>query len=239
MPKAYKRGYPVALLVGIEKDHAVVWQIFSHVAKNQQTIRLNASRNDEKALYSFHESIVNALRPTLKEGIRSIIVASPPKTNYATEFQNHIKYHHSWLNSGINKATFSSIEGSASTPSKVAELSKRIMFKKSIGETTSEETESLVEILNQRLNDQENLVFFSLQEAENLIIAQRLNAKTMPDYLLLTNSYLQNSHQKNRIQRLLQIAKNKQVKTRVINSETAAGKRLMQLGGIVCLVRPK
>ncbi len=37
-PKNYKRGYPVAVLVGIEQDHAAIWQIFSQVAKQQQTI---------------------------------------------------------------------------------------------------------------------------------------------------------------------------------------------------------
>ena len=85
-PKAYRRGYPVAVLVGIEQNHAALWHVFSQVAKHQQTIPLNGGRSDPKAVYSFHESIVNALRPTLKEGVRSIIIASPAKTSYAQEF---------------------------------------------------------------------------------------------------------------------------------------------------------
>ena len=68
--------------------------------KHQQTIPLNGGRSDPKAVYNFHESIVNALRPTLKEGVRSIIIASPAKTSYAQEFLNHIKAHHSWLLQG-------------------------------------------------------------------------------------------------------------------------------------------
>ncbi len=85
-PKNYKRGYPVAMLIGIEVDHAALWQIFSQVAKPQQTIFINGERKDQKALYTFHETIINALRPVLKEGVRSIIVASPPRTSYATGF---------------------------------------------------------------------------------------------------------------------------------------------------------
>jgi stalled ribosome rescue protein Dom34 len=35
----------------------------------------------------------------------------------------------------------------------------------------------------------------------------------------------------------MQIAQNKKVKTRVIDAESNAGKRLTQLGGIVCLAK--
>lgn len=77
-PKSYRRGYSVAVLIGLEQDHAAVWQIFSNVAKQQQTVPLNGGRSDSKAVYSFHEAIVNAIRSTLKEGVKSIIVAAPP-----------------------------------------------------------------------------------------------------------------------------------------------------------------
>ena len=144
--------------------------VFSQVAKQQQTIPLNGSRNDPKAAYSFHESIVNALRPTLKEGVRSVIIASPTKTSYAQEFLNHIKAHHTWLLQGANKAAFSTITGSASTPQQVAALTKTTAFKELISETTAQETENLLEILEKRLNAADNLVLFSLQEAENIIL---------------------------------------------------------------------
>ena len=237
-PKAYRRGYPVAVLVGIESDHAALWQVFSKVAKHQQTITLDGNRSDPKAVYNFHESIVNALRPTLREGVRSIILASPAKTGYAQEFQNHIKTHQTWLLQGPNKATFSTITGSASTPTDVAALTKTAAFKQLINETTAQETENLLEILEKRLSEADNLVLFSLEEAENLILNTQPARKLKPEYLLLTDNYLSGSRRKNRVQRLLQIAKNKGVKTRVINAESAAGKRLTQLGGLVCLAKP-
>ena len=172
-PKAYRRGYPVAILAGIENDHAALWQVFSQVAKHQQTIPLNGDRSDPKAVYNFHESIVNALRPTLKEGVRSIIVASPAKTSYAQEFLNHIKAHHSWLLQGPNKATFSTITGSASTPPQVAALTKTAVFKQLIQETASEETENLLEILRNASTQRTILCFFRWKKQKTLFLANK------------------------------------------------------------------
>jgi len=238
-PKSYRRGYPVAVLVGIEQNHAALWQIFSQVAKHQQNIALNCDRNDPKALYSFHETIINALRPILKEGIRSIIVASPAKTNYSQQFLNHIKGHHSWLLQGPGKAVFSPITGSASTPPQVAALTQTTVFKQLISDTTAEETENLLEILEKRLNSTGDFVLFSLQEAERVILEPQPEGKPKPEYLMLTDEYLSKSRQKYRVQRLMQIAANNDVKTRVISAESTAGKRVTQFGGIVCLEKPQ
>ena len=236
-PKNYKRGYPVAVLVGIEQDHAALWHIFSQVAKQQQTIPLNGDRKDQKAIYNFHETIINALRPALKEGVRSIIAASPLRTNYALEFLSHVKSHHAWLLQGTNKASISQITGSASSPSQVAALTKTSIFKESIQENATEETENLLEILEKRLSKTDNLVLFSLQEAESLILNPQLPGKPQPEYLMLTNDFLAGTHHKNRVNRLMMIAAKNGVKTRVIDAESNAGKRLTQLGGIVCLAK--
>jgi stalled ribosome rescue protein Dom34 len=235
--KNYKRGYPVAVLVGIEHDHAALWHIFSQVAKQQQSIPLNSDRKDQKAVYNFHETIINALRPVLKEGIRSIIVASPPRTSYAVEFLFHVKSHHAWLLQGANKASISQITGSASSSSQVAALTKTLTFKELIQENAAEETENLLEILEKRLSKTDNLVLFSLQEAESLILNQQLPGKRQPEYLMLTNVFLAITRQKNRVNRLMMIAAKNGVKTRVIDAESNAGKRLTQLGGIVCLAK--
>ena len=236
-PKTYRRGYPVAVLMGLGSDHAVLWQIFTQVAKHQQNIALGGNRSDLKATYNFHESIVNALRPTLKEGVKSIVIASPARTSYAQDFLSHLKTHQSWLFQGSGKAVFSTITGSASTPSEVAKLTKTAIFKELISETTAQETENLLEILEKRLSAADNLVFFSLEEAENLIFTPQPTGKPVPEYLLLTDDYLSANRRKNRVQRLLQIAKNKGVKTRVLSAESAAGKRLTQLGGLLCIAK--
>lgn len=238
--KRYRRGYPVAILAGIEEDTAALWKIFSNVAKPEKTIHLHGARNNPKDLYNFHEAVINALRPTLKEGVRSIILASPARTRHHQELIIHIQEHHRWLTQGQNKAAFSTITGSATTPAQVAALTRTPMFRQLISETTQEETENLIEIMEKRINttSNNNLVLFSLEEAENLILKRQKPNEPKPECLMLTDKYLAETRQKNRLHRLMQIAANKKVKTRIINAETPAGKRLTQLGGFICLAHP-
>jgi stalled ribosome rescue protein Dom34 len=180
---------------------------------------------------------VNALRPTLKEGVRSIIIASQARTDYAQTFIDHVRGHHSWLIQGPNKAAFSEITGSAGTMSEVAALARTPVFQRKIEETTSEETDNLIDVLEKHLNtsNENKITLYSLEEAEDLILTKPKPGRPEPEYLMLTDKYLSNSHEKNRIHRLMQITSNRSVKTRIVDSESAAGKRLMQLGGLVCL----
>lgn len=238
--RRYRRGYPVAILAGLDDDRVIVWKIYSNVIKPEKTLRLDGSKNDTKAVYNFHESIVNALRPTLKEGVRSIILASPKRTNYAQTFIEHIQRHHVWLVQGPNKAIFSEATGSASTMSEVATLTRTPLFHQLICETTSEETENLIGILEQHLNtsNQDTVVLYSLEETEDLILGSRKSGRPIPEYLMLTDKYLSDSREKNRIHRLIQIATNRNVKTRIVDGESSAGLRLTQLGGMVCFAQP-
>ncbi len=236
-PKPYRRGYPVAVLAGIEQNQAAIWKIYSQVAKPDTTIRMEGIRSDAKALYSFHEAIVNALRPTLKEGVKSIIIAAPQKTSYSQDFISHVKGHHAWLFSGANKATFKQLVGSAVTHTQVSNITSSAEFKQSISDSTLEETENIREVLEKRINTADQLVLFSLEEAEDAIYSTETPGKPKPEYLLLTDNYLAKDRRKGRINRLMQIAQNKKVKTRVVNGESPAGARLNQLGGLVCLLK--
>jgi len=237
--RGYKRGYSVAILAGLEDDRAVLWKVFSNVVKPEKTISLDGTRNDSKAVYNFHESIVNALRPTLKEGVRSVILASPARTNHAQRFIDHIREHHAWLVQGPNKAVFSEANGSASTLAEVVTLTKTLMFRQLICETTSEEAEDLMDILEKRLNtsDENAVVLYSLEEAEDLILGPQKPSKPKPEYLMLTDKYLSDSREKNRIHRLMQIATDRKVKTKIVDAESPAGLRLTQLGRIVCFAK--
>ncbi len=235
--KKYRRGYPVAILMGLEETSAIAWKVFSNVAKPEKTLPLSGARSNPKDLYNFHESLINALRPTFKEGVRSIILAAPARTNYTKEFISHVRQHHTWLTQGPNKATISEITGSAFTPAQVATLTQTPAFHQLISDTTAEETENLIEILEKRLNasDTHNIVLFSLEEVENLILNKQKTTKPKPEYLLLTDKYLSEKREKNRLHRLMQIAANKKIKTRIVNAESPAGIRITQLGGLVCL----
>jgi stalled ribosome rescue protein Dom34 len=232
-----KRGYSVAVLVGLEEERAVLWRVFSNVAKYESTIQLEGARNDAKALYNFHEALINALRPVLREGVRSIVLASPARSNYGKSFASHVQLHHAWLVQGASKAAFSEVTGSAGTPPEVALLVKSPIFHQILGETASQEAEVLVELLEKRLNAQgrEALVFYSLTEIEDLIYGSWKEGKPKPEHLLLTDAYLGGCRAKSRLQRLMQIAANKSVKVKIVDVKSAAGARVAQFGGMVLL----
>lgn len=187
-------------------------------------------------MYNFHELIIDILRPTLKEGVRSIILASPARTNYAERFIEHVHGHHSWLVKGPNKAFFHEINGSAGSLSEVSILTKNPEFNRQICDTTSEETENLVDMLEKHVNtsNQGTIVLYSLEEIEDLILDPKKLGRSKPEYLMLTNKYLLDSLKKNRLQRIIQIATNRNVKIRIVDAESTAGLRLTQLGGLVC-----
>jgi stalled ribosome rescue protein Dom34 len=235
--RRYRRGYPVALLVGFEDSHAVLWRIFSRVVKRSVRLELDGKRTDDKALYNFQESVVDALKPVLKEGVRTVVVAAPARTNYTTDFLNHINKHHRYLiqTKSTNRANFAELVGSADDRIKVAELTKTREFRNLIAETTSEEADQVVDSLEKHLYDADSnsVVIYSLKEIEGIVYDREKNREPRTEYLLLTDKYLAESKQKSRIHRLLQIAKNKKVKTRIINAETPAGNRISQFGGIV------
>jgi stalled ribosome rescue protein Dom34 len=230
----YRRGYSVALLVGLEDDRAVLWQIFSHVVKPHLTVMLDGRRTDEKGLYNFHESVVAAFRPALNEGVRSIVVTSPVKTTYAADFLNHVRKHHTHLiqSKNPNKATFATLVGSADQPYKVAEMVKTKEFRELVAETTSDEADNVVDALEKHLYNSNSFVLFSLKEIEDRVYDREGQDDLRTNYLVLTNKYLANAEDKNRIHRLLQISKNRRVETRIVNAETPAGKRISQFGGI-------
>jgi stalled ribosome rescue protein Dom34 len=232
--KGYRRGYPVALLIGLEEDHAVVWQVFSQVVKPFHTIKLSEKRTDDKALYDFHESVLNAFRSTLREGVRSAIVTAPIKTTYATDFLDHIRRHHAYLlqPKSSNSVTFAKLVGSADHPHDVAELVKTKEFQERITATTSEEADQIATILDRNLSVDQT-VLFALEEIEEAIYNQDGKDNLIAAYLVLTDSYLAKSNCRNRVHRLLQIAENRKVRTKIVNVETSAGKRITQLGGLV------
>ena len=235
--RRYGRGYPVAVLVGFEDDHAMLWQIFSRVIKRLNRLELNGKRTEDKMLYNFHESVVNALKPVLKEGVKTIAVTAPVGTTYTQEFLDHVKKHHRYLiqSKRQNRANFAELIGSADNRTEVAELTETKNFSNLISETASEEADQLVNSLEKHLygaND-DSIIYYSLKEIENVVYDLEKDRESKTEHLLLTDKYLAECKQKSRINRLLQIARNKEVKTRVVNAETAAGNRISQFGGIV------
>jgi stalled ribosome rescue protein Dom34 len=233
----YRRGYAVAMLIGLENNAAFVWRVYSQVVKPEKTVLLEGVRSNPKAVYNFHEAIVDALRSIMKEGVRSIILVSPPRTTYSKEFIDHVKRHHAWLAQGGKRVTFAEITGSAATREELTLIAKKPELHKLVQDVTSQETEDLLDLLESWLNspNKNNAVLYSLEEAEPAIFC--FHDGVTPEFIMLTNEYLAKSRHKGRVNKLLQVAANKRIKTRVVDAESPAGKRLSQLGGIVCLAR--
>jgi stalled ribosome rescue protein Dom34 len=233
------RGYSVAMLVGLEENVAMLWRVFSNVVKPEKAVRLGGVRSDVRALYGFHESVVDALRPALKEGVRSVVLVSPARSNYGKAFVGHVRLHHAWLAQGMTKISFSELAGSAGTLAEVAALVKSSVFRQVISETVVEESEGLVELLERRLNASggEVLVFYSLGEVEGLVFGSWVVGKPRPEFLLLTDAFLAGCRAKSRLQRLMQVAVNKGVKVRVVTAESAVGVRIGQFGGLILLLK--
>jgi stalled ribosome rescue protein Dom34 len=237
-PKSgHKRGFAVAILVGFDQGIASIWRVYSQAIKPEATIHLEGAHSDLKALYNFHESIVNWLRAILKEGVRSIILVSPPRTTYGQKFAEHIKDHHAWLTQGASKVTLTVMTGSAVTRTDLMILAKKSDFRTFLQDATFEETENLLELLEKRLNspDKDDIVLYSLEDIEDSILYSQ--KKNTMEFLLLTDEHLAKPNRKRRINRLMQIAVNRNIKTRVVVSNTPAGKRLTQLGGIALIAR--
>ena len=236
--KSYRRGYPVASIVGFAQESVTLWRVFSKAVKPLSTLYINGSPTDARAWYNLHENIIGALRTTLKEGVRSIILVSPPRTAYAGNFREHVAKHHSWLMHGTTQVAFAELAGSACTLSQVTALTRNPDFKKIIDEATIDETTNLLELLETRLTleDPRDIVLYSIKEAETAIIYSKGNSE--PEYLLLTEKFLTEYPRKERINRLLQVATNRQVKTKIVKADSPAGKRLTQLGGFVFLLKP-
>ena len=241
MPKrSYRRGYPVAVLIGVSENVAVLWRVFSNVVKPHGTIKLAGKRSDNKALYGFHEAIVDSLRSIIKEGVKSFVVVAPMKTDFASSFMDHAKKHHPWLtqSKGPNSATFGLLVGCACEHHEVAELVKTRAFSDLINRTKEADADRVVDILEQMMNNEKMRVSYSLDEVEEAICNYMRQKEVQPEYLVLTNEYLQRSRERNRVNRVLQIANNRKIKTTIVDADTPAGRRLTQLGGLVCLSRP-
>jgi stalled ribosome rescue protein Dom34 len=207
-----------------------------------ELVKLDGTVERRGELYDFHESIVNALRPAFKEGIRSIVITAPARTDHARSFLDHVRKHHAWLvRGGPNVATFGELIGAAGQPHAVHELVRTKAFRQMIGETTSRDADNIAAALEKGLSSENSgtVVSYSLEQIEDLVYGQEGHANIKPEHIVLTDKYLADAKNKARILRLLQISRNKDIKTTVIGGETRAGVRLSQLGGLACFAKRK
>lgn len=222
-----RRGYPLAILVALDGGRALTWNVYS------ESVRLGEKTQGDPG-YGFYESIIDLLRPGLKQGIKSILVAAPREKDYKA-FMGHVAKHQSWLLKGwgLNTVTFEHIPVLAMKIDEVRALVSAYGFRERLTEVTQGDIRGVMEILEKRLNDPEGIetVIYTLGEVEDAAYGE----DNVPEYILVTELF--RSRHRRRTDRLLQVAANKDVKTRIIRPDTAAGTRIAQFGGLVCMLR--
>ena len=238
--KRVKRGHPIAILIGLHDNDAVFWRIFSETIRLHYKINRGRKRKSQNKmhLYHFHEEIIDTLRPIISEGIRSVILLSPPKEEYSDEFLNHVNKHHPWLlKKGDKQVVFSKIIGSqAKTLKDVYYLKTQEYFKEIVDETSNQEglliLDELTELINK--NEKSSKILYTWREIDYELRRFKQNPNlTKQNYIILTEEYLKNPKNRNKTQRILHIAKNLGIKTKIVSQESEAGAIVDQFGGLV------
>ena len=226
MRRRRKRGYPLAVLIGLEDTKSHIWDIYS------KSIKPDTVNKKETNQYNYYEAIIDNLRPKIKQGVKTILVASSNEDNYE-EFYQHIKKHQHWLIGGyeLNQVTLEYVEGDAADRDAVVELIEESGLQDTIREASREDIKRVMGVLEKRLGTPKGIdtLLFTLSEVEDAVYGEDLQ----PEYILLTNDY-QRRHRR-RSHRLLQIAQNKGIKSMIVETNTPMGKRLTQFGGLICM----
>ncbi len=236
-----KRGHPIGILIGLHIDNAVIWKVYSNSIRFFLKVSRGRKRRNQsrKQLYNFHEKLINVLRPIIKEGNRNLILLSPPKELYSNEFLNHINKHHRWLlKKGESQVILSKVVGNqAKTKKDILYLKSQESFKNIIDKSSNQEGLLILGQLKDLINKNENhsKILYTLEEInrELRLIKENPN-KNKPNYIILTEEYITNPKNRNKAHRILQIAKNLEIKTKIVKQESEAGAILDKFGGLIC-----
>lgn len=240
MGKKQKRGYPIAILIGLDEQRAVLWHLFSTSTKSLITLKFQKKfeRLDKNEIYREYERIIDAFRPSIKEGVKNLIVVSSPKSTVQEGFMLHIKKHQPWLiqHEHPNAVAIGQIEGKAIDLHDIDFLRQTPLFQQLLSETTEGSADQIVASLESRLNNTKNphAVLYGYDEIEVLFATKVPTVSYKPSALVLSSQYWNVNRNRSQIQWLLQIAKNRGVKTITVSSDTESGQRIDQLGGLLC-----
>ena len=227
MTEKQRRGYPVGILIGFSQKKISIWKIYSEIAKLEKTIDM--TRGEDKILYGRHEEIIDLIKPTVKSGITNIIIASPARSSFATDFLDHVKKRHKWLVEGKNSVTFGVVIGAADTTKNAFELVKGTDFKNVLSEITSKDSEQIQSDLEHGLK--ENYILYTIDEIQN-----QIRKEEKPSLILITDVFYESHKSDRRLQSFLQLAQNNLIKTRILKVDSLVGSRVQQFGGLIALI---
>jgi stalled ribosome rescue protein Dom34 len=224
MPRRGRRGYPTAILIGLDSQSANIWLVYSESIKSGKVFMKSA---DDKTVYRHNEEIVEAIRGLIPDGFNQLIIASPEKTHLASNLVEHINRSHGWL---IKRLAVKELQGKAVTAADVVQLIKSNRIQESVAEAVVESIEKIMERLEKALNTGD--VLFTLEE-----LSHALRGKATPEFILVTEKFDVAWRGDRRYQSMIHRAKNMSANFTIVKHETPASARIEQLGGFVSVIR--
>lgn len=223
MPRRGRRGYPTAILIGLDSQSANIWLVYSESIKSGKVFTKSA---DDKTGYKHNEEIVESIRGLLPFGFNQLIIASPEKTRLASSLVEYINRSHGWL---TKRLTVKELQGKAVTAADVVQLVKSNRIQESIAEAAVESNDKIMERLEKALNTGD--VLFTVEE---LFYALRDEAR--PEFILVTEKFDAAWRGSRRYQSMIQRTKNMSATFTIVKHDAPASARLEQLGGFVSVI---
>nr|MDO8115001.1 hypothetical protein [Candidatus Sigynarchaeota archaeon] len=241
-----RRGYPLALLLGIEKQRAMAWNVYSESIAPAFTERLQqkGSAGTANPQFNYFEAIVAKLKPIFSTGLKTLVIASPRNSTFANDFVAHLRKHHAYLmkEGSSQKIHTGTVDGEAKDVQSTLAVVKSDAFRTITASTVDQETTAIIELFDSCINNPSSLVKigFTIDEIIQLLEALREDDENpAPEYIIMTDVFYAGHKNDPLFQRVMSIAKNIKIKTRVIQLKTEAGARVAQLGGLVCFTVPQ
>ncbi|MCX6647925.1 MAG: hypothetical protein NTV61_00830 [Candidatus Bathyarchaeota archaeon] len=225
MPRRGRRGYPAAILIGLDNQTANIWLVYSESLKQGKTI--TKSGDDEKSVYKHNEEIVEAIRTLLPEGFNQLIIASTEKYTRKSGFIDYINRSHGWL---TKRLTIKELDKKAVTRGDVLQLIKMNLIQESVSEAAGETNELIMERLEKAVNGGHTI--YTLRELAGVLASEKT-----PDLVLITENFDAANRSSRLYQSTIQKARNLGATVSIMKPDTAAGARVEQFGGFVGVIR--
>jgi stalled ribosome rescue protein Dom34 len=220
MPRRGRRGYPTAILVGLNKEATNIWLVYSESIKQGVNI---LRQEDDKTSYKYNEEIIRSIKKLLIDGFNQLLIVSPKKTGLL----DHINKSHGWL---TKKLTVREIQGRASKVSDVINLAKNNIIQDAVNQVAVEVDARIIEQLEKALNN--DSVIFTVKELLDIIRTERT-----PKFIVASERFDAEWRENRRYQSLIQKAKNAGAIFTILKRNSLGYVRVEQLGGFVCIIR--
>ncbi len=226
MPRRGRRGYPTAVLIGLNQESAHLWTIYSESVKPSKVIIKIG--NDDKSLYRFYEEIIDNIRNLLSEGFTGIIFASENRSKLSTNITEHLTKHYRWM---TEKVTIRQLSGKAGTIDEVIQLIKTNKLQETVNEANEEMGRRIIDQLESALEN--GNILYTVDEL-NLAI----NSNKRPTTIIMTENFQRKKQRNSKFNSVLQISKNLGALLIIIKPNNPINLRLTQLGEFICIITP-